>query len=179
MDNQPDQRHQGLKATAPTHPPAPCSSKQLTLLGWTQVAPYPSLGTSVAHPPLNKGPTTGQACPDNPKGIPQIFTQDWWQNIYENVLDTAIVYSCRSFGYVFPNGKFDVLPFLEAIPLGPEIPACEQRGHSRRTGRRREGEREIEILETAAFLNRSTRPPSLPAPGKQCNSDDKSRFQPC
>lgn len=177
MDNQPDQRHQGLKATVPTHLPAPCSYKQLTLLGWTQVAPCPSLGTSAAHLPLQKGPTTGHACSNNPKGIPQIFTQDWWQNTYENVLNTAILYSCRSFGYVFPNGNFNVLPFLEAIPLGPESPACEQRGRSRRTGRR-EGERGIEILETTAFLNGSTRPPSLPAPGKQRNSDDKSRFQP-
>ena len=88
------------------------------------------------------------------------------------------MYSCRSFGYVFPNRKFDILPFLEAIPLGPEIPACEQRGHSRRTGRRREGEREIEILETTAFLNRSTRPPSPQLPGSNAIPMTRQDFNP-
>ena len=135
VDNQQDQ-NQGLKATvkkkkkatARTQLPAPCSGKQLTSPGWTQAALSPSLGTSAAHPPLKKGPTAGQACPDNPKGTPQIFTRDWWQNIYENVLDTAILYSWRSFGYVFSNRNFVFLPFLEAIPLGPEIPACEPEG---------------------------------------------------
>lgn len=85
VDNQQDQRHQGLKATvkkkkatARTQPPAPCALQRPTahFPGLNAGCSKPPLGTSAAHPPLKKGPTAGQACPDNPKGTPQIFTRD-------------------------------------------------------------------------------------------------------
>lgn len=40
---------------------------------------------------------------------------------------------------------------MEAIPLGPKIHACEQRGRSHRTARRRKGGQAIKILETTAI----------------------------